>query len=87
MVNILFFQIVHFVWSAAGWGPFGAKLSLGAAWGVWLAAMGLVVVIAHASHRWIEKPSRAWLRRHTPLGRGEAREHLRPAVAATEAQS
>jgi peptidoglycan/LPS O-acetylase OafA/YrhL len=87
MVNILLFQIVHFVWFAAGWGPFGAKLSLVAAWGVWLAAMGIVVVIAHASHRWIEKPSRSWLRRHTPLGKREAREHLRPAVAATEAQS
>jgi len=87
MVNILIFQVVHFVWFASGWGPFGAKFSLGASWVVWLAAMGLVVVIAHASHRLIEKPARAWLRRRTPLGRGEAREHLRPAVAPTEAHS
>jgi peptidoglycan/LPS O-acetylase OafA/YrhL len=87
MVNILVFQIVHFAWFAAGWGPFGAKLSLGASWGVWLAAMGLVVVIAHASHRWIEKPARSWLRRLPPFGRGEGREPVHQAVAATEAYS
>ena len=85
MVNILIFQVVHFAWSAVGWGVFGANLSVGASWMVWLAAMGLVVAVSHASHRWIESPARAWLRCRTPLGSGAAREPLRPAVAPSEA--
>jgi peptidoglycan/LPS O-acetylase OafA/YrhL len=85
MVNILIFQIVHFVWFAVGWGVFGVTLSVGASWMVWLAAMALVIAASHASHRWIEKPARAWLRRRSPFGSGAAREPLRPAVAPTEA--
>jgi peptidoglycan/LPS O-acetylase OafA/YrhL len=65
-VNILLFQIVHFAWRAAGWGRFGADLPVGASWGVWVAAMSLVVAVAHGSHRGLERPARAWLRRRAP---------------------
>ena len=73
MVNILLFQIVHYVWLAAGWGAFGAAFSPAQAWAAWLAAMALVVATSHFSYRWFEEPARAWLRRRAPIGGGIVR--------------
>jgi peptidoglycan/LPS O-acetylase OafA/YrhL len=74
MVNVLIFQVVHFAWSAAGWGRFGADFSRGEAWATWLAAYALVVCASHLAYRWIEAPSRAWLRRRSPFGTRPAHE-------------
>jgi peptidoglycan/LPS O-acetylase OafA/YrhL len=74
MVNVLIFQIVHFAWQAAGWGRFGATLSLAESWAVWLAAFGVVIAVSHLTYRWIEEPARAWLRRRAPLGALPARD-------------
>jgi peptidoglycan/LPS O-acetylase OafA/YrhL len=83
MVNILIFQVVHFAWGAAGWGRFGASFTPGQAWGAWLSAMVLVVAVSHATHRWIEKPARTWLRQWDPFGRGSERESARGLLASS----
>jgi len=85
MVNILVFQVVHFAWAAAGRGLFSAQFSLGESWLAWLGAMALVVATAHTSHRWIERPARAWLRRRDLFGRAEEREARVGSVASLEA--
>jgi peptidoglycan/LPS O-acetylase OafA/YrhL len=69
MVNILIFQIALFAWSAIAGSPFGQGFTRSEAWSAWFTAMGVVVLVAHVTHRWIEQPTRAWLRRRDPFRR------------------
>jgi peptidoglycan/LPS O-acetylase OafA/YrhL len=69
MVNILLFQVVQVGWLIAAGEPFGRDFGMGQAWLAWLAAMALVITVSTWTHRAIEVPARAWLRRHRPGGR------------------
>jgi peptidoglycan/LPS O-acetylase OafA/YrhL len=83
MVNVMIFEVVAFVWAAAGWGRFGATFSTGEAWLAWLLALFVVVAVAHVTYRWIEVPARAWLRRRDPFRRKPAPELAEGAVLAS----
>jgi peptidoglycan/LPS O-acetylase OafA/YrhL len=74
MVNILLFQVVQVGWLVAMGAAFGHGFGMGQAWLAWLAAMGLVIVVATWTHRVIELPARAWLRRRQPFASMRGRE-------------
>jgi peptidoglycan/LPS O-acetylase OafA/YrhL len=63
MVNVPVIIGFRALWLAATGESFGAGFGVGEAWAAWVAAVAVVIAVSTATHRYVEVPARAALRR------------------------